>query len=53
MKGIEFVIIKSRTSLSLGLHYIHNKQLVHLDIKPDNILLATEEPGFENEGAYY
>jgi len=33
-----------------GLHYIHNKQLVHLDIKPDNILLATEEPGFENEG---
>ena len=50
MKGIVFVNINS---LSLGLHYIHNKQLVHLDIKPDNILLATEEPGFENEGAYY
>ena len=26
-----------------GLQYIHNKQLVHLDIKPDNILLATSE----------
>ena len=26
-----------------GLQYIHNKDLVHLDIKPDNILLASEE----------
>ena len=26
-----------------GLQYIHNKQLVHLDIKPDNILLAIED----------
>jgi len=25
-----------------GLQYIHNKDLVHLDIKPDNILLAWE-----------
>ena len=25
-----------------GLQYIHNKDLVHLDIKPDNILLASE-----------
>ena len=26
-----------------GLQYIHNKDLVHLDIKPDNILLACED----------
>ena len=26
-----------------GLQYIHNKQLVHLDIKPDNILIAVED----------
>ena len=28
-----------------GLQYIHNKDLVHLDIKPDNILLACEDEG--------
>ena len=26
-----------------GLQYIHNKQLVHLDIKPDNILITNDD----------
>jgi len=34
---------KMAVQILKGLQYIHNKQLVHLDIKPDNILLAIED----------
>jgi len=55
MKQIDHFFSESRLQKLMlqvlkGLHYIHNKQLVHLDIKPDNILLATEDPGYEDEG---
>ena len=38
----EFELRRIATHLTKGLQYIHSKQLVHLDIKPDNIFLALE-----------
>jgi len=32
-----------------GLHYIHSKQMAHLDIKPDNILISVDQEA-ANEG---
>ena len=31
--------------ISHGLHYVHNKQLAHLDVKPGNILSARDDQG--------
>ncbi|KAF2905388.1 hypothetical protein ILUMI_00777 [Ignelater luminosus] len=30
------------TDISMGLKYLHDKQLIHLDIKPANIMISTE-----------
>ncbi|CAB4069490.1 WEE1 [Lepeophtheirus salmonis] len=32
------------TQIAKGLHYIHSKDLVHMDIKPENIFIAIEHP---------
>ena len=33
-----------------GLQYIHDKQLVHLDVKPDNIFIASEQDNETQHG---
>ena len=33
---------KMTAHVAKGLQYIHSKQLVHLDVKPGNILIALE-----------
>ena len=34
---------KTLIHVAKGLQYIHNNQLVHLDIKPGNILISVEQ----------
>eukprot|EP00096_Caligus_rogercresseyi_P001014 TRINITY_DN115_c2_g1_i4.p1 TRINITY_DN115_c2_g1~~TRINITY_DN115_c2_g1_i4.p1 ORF type:complete len:700 (+),score=275.41 TRINITY_DN115_c2_g1_i4:2145-4244(+) len=32
------------SQIAKGLHYIHSKDMVHMDIKPENIFIAVEHP---------
>ena len=43
LKFTETELRKIVVQILKGLQYIHNKQLVHLDIKPDNILIAIDD----------
>ena len=42
-KFLESELRKMVVQILKGLQYIHTKQMVHLDIKPENILLAIED----------
>ena len=44
-KFSETELRKMLVQILKGLQYIHNKQLVHLDMKPDNIFISTEGDG--------
>ena len=53
LKFTETELRKIVVQILKGLQYIHNKQLVHLDIKPDNILIAIDDDADDKGGLDY